>query len=224
MNAENEKWIAAIASADYVKNGMLVGLGSGSTAAFMIAELGKRIAGGLIMKGVPSSDATARLAKQAGISLVSLDEAGTIDINIDGADEFDSKFQLIKGGGGALLREKILAHNARFNIIIADSGKRVERLGKFKLPIETIPFATQIIISELQNMNLQPQLRMKNNEVYKTDENNCIIDVDIFQQDHLNELNNLLIQIPGVVETGLFLSTTDIVLMGEGNKVVTFKK
>ncbi|MBU2946854.1 ribose-5-phosphate isomerase RpiA [Zobellia uliginosa] len=224
MNAENEKWIAAIASADYVKNGMLVGLGSGSTAAFMIAELGKRIAGGLIMKGVPSSDATARLAKQAGISLVSLDEAGTIDINIDGADEFDSKFQLIKGGGGALLREKILAHNARFNIIIADSGKRVERLGKFKLPIETIPFATQIIISELQNMNLQPQLRMKNNEVYKTDENNCIIDVDIFQKNHLNELNNLLIQIPGVVETGLFLSTTDIVLMGEGNKVVTFKK
>ncbi|CAM4319644.1 ribose-5-phosphate isomerase RpiA [Zobellia nedashkovskayae] len=224
MNAENEKWIAAVASADYVKNGMLVGLGSGSTAAFMIAELGKRVAGGLIMKGIPSSDATAKLAKQAGISLISLDDAGTMDINIDGADEFDPKFQLIKGGGGALLREKILAHNSRFNIIIADSGKKVDRLGKFKLPVETIPFATEIIISELHNMDLKPQLRMKNNEVYKTDENNCIIDVDIFQKDDLQELNNLLIQIPGVVETGLFLTSTDIILMGQGNKVVTFKK
>ncbi|MBT2161783.1 ribose-5-phosphate isomerase RpiA [Zobellia barbeyronii] len=224
MNVENEKWIAAIASADYVKNGMLVGLGSGSTAAFMIAELGKRVAGGLIMKGIPSSDATAKLAKQAGISLISLDDAGTMDINIDGADEFDPKFQLIKGGGGALLREKILAHNSRFNIIIADSGKKVDRLGKFKLPVETIPFATEIIISELHNMDLKPQLRMKNNEVYKTDENNCIIDVDIFKKDDLQELNNHLIQIPGVVETGLFLTSTDIVLMGQGNKVVTFKK
>ena len=224
MNAENEKWIAAIASADYVKNGMIVGLGSGSTAAFMIAELGKRIAGGLIMKGVPSSDATARLAKQAGISLLSLDEAGTMDINIDGADEFDSKFQLIKGGGGALLREKILAHNSRFNIIIADSGKQVERLGKFKLPVETIPFATETIISELNTMDLNPRLRMKNNEVYKTDENNCILDIDIFQKDDLKALNDVLIQIPGVVETGLFLSSTDIVLMGQGNKVVTLKK
>ncbi|MBU2973636.1 ribose-5-phosphate isomerase RpiA [Zobellia sp. B3R18] len=224
MNAENEKWIAAIASADYVKNGMIVGLGSGSTAAFMIAELGKRIAGGLIMKGVPSSDATARLAKQAGISLLSLDEAGTMDINIDGADEFDSKFQLIKGGGGALLREKILAHNSRFNIIIADSGKQVERLGKFKLPVETIPFATETIISELSTMDLNPRLRMKNNEVYKTDENNCILDIDIFQKDDLKALNDVLIQIPGVVETGLFLSSTDIVLMGLGNKVVTLKK
>ncbi|MBT9189737.1 ribose-5-phosphate isomerase RpiA [Zobellia russellii] len=224
MNAENEKWIAAIASADYVKNGMIVGLGSGSTAAFMIAELGKRIAGGLIMKGVPSSDATARLAKQAGISLLSLDEAGTMDINIDGADEFDPKFQLIKGGGGALLREKILAHNSRFNIIIADSGKQVERLGKFKLPVETIPFATETIISELNTMDLNPRLRMKNNEVYKTDENNCILDIDIFQKDDLKALNDVLIQIPGVVETGLFLSSTDIVLMGQGNKVVTLKK
>lgn len=224
MNAENEKWIAAVASADYVKNGMLVGLGSGSTAAFMIAELGKRVAGGLIMKGIPSSDATAKLAKQAGISLISLDDAGTMDINIDGADEFDPKFQLIKGGGGALLREKILAHNSRFNIIIADSGKKVDRLGKFKLPVETIPFATEIIISELHNMDLNPQLRMKNNEVYKTDENNCIIDVDIFQKNDLQELNYLLIQIPGVVETGLFLTSTDIILMGQGNKVVTFKK
>ncbi|MGJ8738435.1 ribose-5-phosphate isomerase RpiA [Zobellia laminariae] len=224
MNVENEKWIAAIASADYVKNGMLVGLGSGSTAAFMIAELGKRVAGGLIMKGIPSSDATAKLAKQAGISLISLDDAGTMDINIDGADEFDPKFQLIKGGGGALLREKILAHNSRFNIIIADSGKKVDGLGKFKLPVETIPFATEIIISELHNMDLKPQLRMKNNEVYKTDENNCIIDVDIFKKDDLQELNNHLIQIPGVVETGLFLTSTDIVLMGQGNKVVTFKK
>ncbi|CAZ94696.1 ribose-5-phosphate isomerase RpiA [Zobellia galactanivorans] len=224
MNIEKEKWNAAIASAEYVKNGMLVGLGSGSTAAFMIAELGKRVAGGLIMKGVPSSNVTARLAKQAGISLISLEDAGTLDINIDGADEFDAQLRLIKGGGGAMLREKILAHNSRFNLIIADSGKEVDRLGKFKLPLETIPFATQNIMEELGKMDLHPQLRMKNDEVYKTDENNCIVDVDIFQKDDLEELNRTLIQIPGVVETGLFLSTTDLVLMGKGQTVTSFKK
>ena len=126
---------------------MLVGLGSGSTAAYMIRELGKKVAGGLSIKGVPSSDATAELAREVGIPLISLEEAGTLDLNIDGADEFDSELQLIKGGGGALLREKIVAYNSRFNLVIADSDKQVKRLGKFKLPIETVPFATTNIVA-----------------------------------------------------------------------------
>lgn len=223
-NSENEKKRAAAQSIRWIKEGMLVGLGSGSTAAYMVEELGKKMAAGLSIKGVPSSDTTAELARKAGIPLLTLEQAGTLDINIDGADEFDSQFQLIKGGGGALLREKIVAHNARFNLIIADSAKQVQRLGKFKLPIETIPFATQTIMAELDGMGLRPVLRMKDSEPYKTDENNRIVDVDIFEQDDLSQLNDTLIQIPGVVETGLFLDTTDVIIMGKGDEVVVLKK
>ncbi|MGB7393546.1 MAG: ribose-5-phosphate isomerase RpiA [Pricia sp.] len=223
-SSENEKKQAAIESVKWVKEGMLVGLGSGSTAAHMVRELGIKVADGLSIQGVPSSDATADLARKVGISLISLDEAGTLDLNIDGADEFDSQFQLIKGGGGALLREKIVAHNSKVNLIIADSGKQVDRLGRFKLPIETIPFATQNIMEELETMGLHPVLRKKDSEPYKTDENNCIIDIDVFEQENLSELNNQIINIPGVVETGLFLDTTDIIIMGKGDTTVVFKK
>jgi ribose 5-phosphate isomerase A len=190
----------------------------------MVRELGEKVAGGLSIKGVPSSDATAELAREVGIPLISLEEAGRLDLNIDGADEFDSRFQLIKGGGGALLREKIVAHNSRFNVIIADSAKQVERLGKFKLPIETVPFATKNIMAELDTMGLRPVLRKKDSEPYQTDEANCIVDIDIFEQDNLSELNDTLLKIPGVVETGLFLDSTDVIIMGKGDTTVVFKK
>lgn len=224
MDSDNEKKAAAAKSVDWIKEGMLVGLGSGSTAAYMIHELGKRVANGLSINGVPSSDNTAELARKAGIPLITLEEAGTLDINIDGADEFDSRLQLIKGGGGALLREKIVAHNSKVNLIIADSGKQVERLGKFKLPVETIPFATVNIMTELDTMGLSPVLRKSDADPYKTDENNYIIDVDVYHQDNLMELNNRLLQIPGIVETGLFLDTTDIVIMGKGDATVVLEK
>ncbi len=221
---ENEKKLAATKSLDWIQEGMLVGLGSGSTAAYMIRELGKKVAGGLSIKGVPSSNATAELAREVGIPLISLEEAGTLDLNIDGADEFDSELQLIKGGGGALLREKIVAHNSRFNLIIADSDKQVKRLGKFKLPIETVPFATTNIVAELDKMGLRPSIRKKATHNYVTDENNYIVDVDIFEQDDLATLNDTIIKIPGVVETGLFLDTTDVIIMGKDEGTVVFEK
>ncbi len=221
---ENEKKLAAIKSLDWIQEGMLVGLGSGSTAAYMIRELGKKVAGGLSITGIPSSNTTAEIAREVGIPLISLEEAGTLDINIDGADEFDSQLQLIKGGGGALLREKIVAHNSRFNVIIADSGKQVKRLGKFKLPIETVPFATTNIVAELDKMGLRPIIRKKGTNKYSTDENNYIIDVDIFEQDDLEELNDTILKIPGVVETGLFLDSTDVIIMGKNDGTVVFKK
>lgn len=224
MGSENEKRNAAVESVKYVKDGMLVGLGSGSTAALMIEELGKKVNEGLSIKGVPSSNATADLARKVGIPLVSLEEAGTLDMNIDGADEFDSDFQLIKGGGGALLREKIVAHNSRYNIIIADSAKKVERLGKFRLPVETIVFATGNIFAELDEMGLNPILRKKDNSIYKTDEQNYIVDIDVFGEDDLSALNNTLINIPGVVETGLFLDSTDVIIMGKDDETLIFKK
>ncbi|MGB6151249.1 MAG: ribose-5-phosphate isomerase RpiA [Pricia sp.] len=224
MDSDYEKKVAAIASVKYIKNGMLVGLGSGSTAAHMIRVLGAKVAEGLSIKAVPSSDTTAHLARKAGITLISLEEAGTLDINIDGADEFDGKLQLIKGGGGALLREKIVAYNSKFNIVISDASKQVERLGKFKLPLETIPFATKNIIVELNTMGLQPVLRKNGKDAYKTDEQNYIVDVNVLEQDDLVALNQTLINIPGLVETGLFLDTTDIIIMGKGDSTVVFEK
>src|SRR5680860_108716 len=224
MDSDYEKKAAAAKSLDWIKDGMLVGLGSGSTAAHMIRGLGEKVAKGLSIKGVPSSDTTAELAREAGIPLITLEEAGKLDINIDGADEFDAKMQLIKGGGGALLREKIVAYNSKINVVIADSAKQVERLGKFKLPLETIPFATKNIITELDEMGLRPVLRKKGDEAYTTDEDNYIVDVDVFEQNDLVALNNTLINIPGVVETGLFLNTTDVIIMGKDGDTIVFEK
>lgn len=219
-----EKQLAAIAAVQLIKDGMIVGLGTGSTATIMIKELGKLVAKGLKIKGVPSSKETETLAQQLGIPIISLDKAKKIDLNIDGADEFDSKLQLIKGGGGALLREKIIAHNSKINVIIADASKEVQRLGAFKLPIETIPFATLVIQEELRQLGLQPRVRMKDGKQYTTDENNYIIDLDILQWEDLEQLEIKLLQIPGVVETGLFLHSTDQVILGKGKTTQIFTK
>ncbi len=220
-NVEKEKALAAQESLTYIRDGMIIGLGTGSTAAYMLHGLGQKIAAGLHVKGVPSSDQTAKLAQELGIPLTTLDQSGTLDLTIDGADEFDPDLQLIKGGGGALLREKILAHNSKRNIIIADSGKTVQQLGVFKLPLEVIPFAMQLIMGELREMELQPVLRQSERTVFRTDENNCIIDINILGVERLPELNRTLLAIPGIVETGLFLETTDIVIMGKGEEIIT---
>ncbi len=216
MNLENEKRLAAIEAVNYVKEGMIVGLGSGSTSGYMIEELGKRVSDGLKIKGVPSSEVIKQLAEKLGIPIIALDQVERIDINIDGADEFDPKLRLIKGGGGALLREKIVAHNANYNIVMVDSSKEVDRLGKFKLPIETVPFATQSIFKELENLGLSPKLRQKDGSTYKTDQNNDILDLDIFDSPDLEGIDQMLQHIPGIVETGLFLNSTDLVILGKG--------
>ena len=224
MNLENEKRLAAIEAVNFIKEGMIVGLGSGSTSAFMIEELGKKVKLGLKIKGVPSSEETRLLAEKLGIPLITLDQVEKLDLNIDGADEIDPQLRLIKGGGGALLREKIVAHNTHYNIIIADSSKEVKRLGKFKLPIETVPFATQSILKELTHHNLNPQLRIKNGVAYKTDQNNDIIDLDIVDSFDVEGINHMLQNIPGIVETGLFLNSTDLVLLGKGDATIKIYK
>lgn len=219
MEANKEKELAALASINYVKNGMVVGLGTGSTSEFMIRALGNRVSEGLVIVGVPSSERTKELATECGIPLKELAEVEKIDVTIDGADEFDPYLRLIKGGGGALLIEKIVAYNSDMNIIIADSGKKVERLGAFKLPVEVVPFAGLKILKELQEMGLSPKLRMKNGKPFITDEKNHILDIDISHKRNLSTLEITLKNIPGVVETGLFLETTDVVIMGKGNSV-----
>ncbi|SEK32727.1 ribose-5-phosphate isomerase [Maribacter orientalis] len=225
MSAVNEKKVAALEAVKYIKDGMTVGLGTGSTAFFMIEAIGEMVRNGLEIKAVATSYETEKLAKKLGINVITLAEAKRLDVTIDGADEVDGQFQLIKGGGGALLREKIVAHNSDFNIIIADSSKQVSRLGKFKLPIETIPFATQLIIKELEEMNLHPVQRMRGTDDYKTDENNDIVDVDIWNTDvKLTDLEHQLKNIPGIVETGLFLTSTDLVIIGKGAQAILEKK
>jgi len=215
MTADQEKKQAALEAVKHIKDNMVVGLGTGSTAKHMIEAVGKLVADGMNLTCVPSSDATEKLAKQLGIKIVALDEIEKIDITIDGADEFDGDFQLIKGGGGALLREKILAWNTKFNIIIADSSKDVKKLGAFKLPVEVIPFAMKQIVSFLKDEGLQPVQRMKGNDPYRTDENNNIIDIDILKVDDLKALEIKLLKVPGIVETGLFLETTSLIIVGK---------
>ncbi|SHK35972.1 ribose-5-phosphate isomerase [Maribacter aquivivus] len=225
MSAVNEKKVAALEAVKYIKSGMTVGLGTGSTAFYMIEAIGEMVQNGLELKAVATSDETEKLAKKMGIHVITLAEAKRLDVTIDGADEVDEDFQLIKGGGGALLREKIVAHNSDMNIIIADSSKSVSKLGKFKLPIETIPFATQLIIKELEGMKLAPVQRMRGTEDYKTDENNDIVDIDIWDTDiKLTDLEQQLKTIPGIVETGLFLTTTNLVIIGKGEKAIIKKR
>jgi ribose 5-phosphate isomerase A len=225
VSSANEKKVAALEAVKYIKDGMTVGLGTGSTAFFMIEAIGEMVRNGLKIKAVATSDETEKLAKKLGINVITLAEAKRLDVTIDGADEVDSQFQLIKGGGGALLREKIVAHNSDLNIIIADSSKQVSRLGQFKLPIETIPFATQLIIKELKEMKLHPVQRMRGSDHYKTDENNDIVDVDIWKTDiKLFDLEHQLKNIPGIVETGLFLTSTDLVIIGKDEQAIIEKK
>lgn len=224
MNYEKEKKLAAIEAVKLIKNGMVIGLGSGSTTAYMIKELGKKVASGLSVTGVPSSENTRLLAIENRIPLMEINKVDRIDITIDGADEFDPYLQLIKGGGGALLREKFLAYNSNINVIIVDSGKQVNRLGKFKLPVEVIPFATQKIKDELTKLKLNPELRKTNTTIFKTDNHNHILDIDISAVTNLINLEIQLIKIPGIVETGLFLESTNKVIMGSGDKTILIDK
>lgn len=221
---DHEKELAALEAISYIKNGMIVGLGTGSTAQFMIKALGQRVSGGLKIQGIPSSEATRRLATEQGIPLIALENANKIDVTIDGTDEFDPYLQLIKGGGGALLHEKILAHNSDLYIIIADSKKEVKRLGAFKLPVETIPFATQKIVDTFTKMDFRPILRKNGEKLFVTTEGNYIIDLDIRHITNLSKLDLGLKQIPGVVETGLFLNMADIIIMGKNGGTVLFKR
>lgn len=216
---------AALRASDYVENGMRVGLGTGSTAAWLVHHLGQRIReDGLRIKGVPTSIQTAHLARKAGIEVIPLHEARWLDVTLDGADEFDRDLNLIKGGGGALLREKIVATASDRMIVIADVRKEVEILGTFPLPVEVIPFGwqtTQSLIEEtLVSMDVsgrETSLRMNENVPFVTDEGNHILDLHLKQLGNPRQLSLALNQISGLVENGLFLDICDVVVLGHGD-------
>lgn len=222
---DKAKFISAKRAAQFVESGMKVGLGTGSTAAWLVKCLGEMVRDNdLRIKGVPTSTRTAELARQVGIEVISLDEAKWLDLTIDGADEFDAELNLIKGGGGALLQEKIVATASDQMIVIADAGKEVETLGAFPLPIEVIPFGwqtTQALVEEtLVSMDVLGRdsgLRMNGAVPFITDEGNHILDLHLKRIGNARQLALVLNQIPGVVENGLFIDICDTVILGFGD-------
>ncbi|WP_299504311.1 ribose-5-phosphate isomerase RpiA [uncultured Roseobacter sp.] len=222
---DKAKFVSAKRAAQLVETGMRVGLGTGSTAAWLVRCLGEMVRDdGLRIKGVPTSTRTAELARDVGIEVISLDEAKWLDITIDGADEFDGQLNLIKGGGGALLQEKIVATASDQMVVIADVGKEVETLGAFPLPIEVIPFGwqtTQALVEEtLVSMDVlgrDSSLRMNGPVPFVTDEGNHIIDLHLKRIGNARQLSLVLNQMPGVVENGLFIDICDRVIIGFGD-------
>ncbi len=222
---DKAKFVAAKRSTDFVEDGMRVGLGTGSTAAWMVRCLGELVReDGLKIRGVPTSTRTAELAREVGIEVVSLDEAKWLDVTIDGADEFDGNLNLIKGGGGALLQEKIVATASDQMVVIADIGKEVENLGAFPLPVEVIPFGwqtTKSLIEELlvsmDVLGRDATLRMNGDHPFVTDEGNYILDLHLGRIGNPHQMAMVLNQMPGVVENGLFIDICDVVILGYGD-------
>ncbi len=222
---DKAKFVAAKRAVDLIEDGMRVGLGTGSTAAWMVRCLGELVReDGLKIKGVPTSTRTAELAREVGIEVISLDEAKWLDITIDGADEFDGDLNLIKGSGGALLQEKIVATASDQMVVITDASKEVEHLGAFPLPIEVIPFGWQTSKSLVEEMLISMDvlgrdatLRMNGDHAYVTDEGNHILDLHLGRIGNARQLSLVLNQIPGVVENGLFVDICDIVVLGYGD-------
>jgi ribose 5-phosphate isomerase A len=217
---EKEKEAAARASLSFVQNGQIVGLGTGSTAAYVVRFLAERVRSGLKIRGIPTSIHTRQLAASLGIPLTTLDEFQEIDVTIDGADEVDPKLRLIKGGGGAFLREKIIASASRQLVIVADSSKPVDVLGKAPVPVEVIPFAQALVAKEIAAMGASVNLRMDSScQPLVTDEGHHILDCRFGRIPDPQTLARQLEDTPGVVEHGLFIDMADVVLVGEDSKV-----
>jgi len=222
---DTAKFVAAKRALDYVESGMRVGLGTGSTAAWMVRILGEMVRNeGLKVIGVPTSERIADLARKVGVPITTLDQVKWLDLTIDGADEFDSNLNLIKGGGGALLQEKIVATASDHMVVISDVSKEVESLGAFPLPVELVSFGwetTKALIEEaLMNVDVMGRgatLRLNGDRPFVTDEWHYILDLHLRRIAQPRKLSLILNQIPGVVENGLFLDICDTIVIGHGD-------
>jgi len=220
MANEEEKEAAGRAASKLVRDGDIVGLGTGSTAYFAVVALGERVKAGLKIIGIPTSVHTADLARAVGIPLTTLDEHPEIDITIDGADEVDPKLNLIKGGGGALTREKVIATASKKMVVVADSGKVVAVLGKFPLPVEVIAFARTVVERKIVALGGAPKLRVKaDGSPFVTDNGNEILDCSFGKIADPAALARELSGTPGVVEHGLFIGLAKSAIVGRGASV-----
>lgn len=225
MANDQEKEAAARASLQYIKDGQVVGLGTGSTAAYFIKLLGEEVKNGLRVRGIPTSDRSEELAKSLGIPLITLDDCQEIDVTVDGADEVDPQLRLIKGGGGAALREKIVASATKKLVIVADATKQVPRLGKFPLPVEVIRFAQALVTKRIEGLGAHVSLRRNSDgSPYVTDENNHILDCRFGEIRDADGLAQELSEMPGVVEHGLFIGMASVVLFARGSEIVELKR
>jgi ribose 5-phosphate isomerase A len=225
MANDREKEAAGRASVKLVRDGDIVGLGTGSTAAYAVHFLGERVQAGLKIRGIPTSIHTQDLAARLGIPLTTLDECQQIDLTIDGADEVDPQLRLIKGGGGALLREKIVASATRKLVIIADSSKQVAMLGKFPVPVEVIQFAEALVAKKIAALGASITIRATvSGKPFITDEGNHILDCNFGQIADPPALARALEGMPGVVEHGLFIGMATVALIGKGDGVVEMRR
>jgi ribose 5-phosphate isomerase A len=224
MAHEQEKEAAARASIRFIRDGNVVGLGTGSTAAYVVKLVGERVREGLKIKGIPTSSRTRDLAASLGIPLTTFAEFQQIDVTIDGADEFDPQLHLIKGGGGALLYEKIVASASRQLVIITDSSKQSDVLGKFPLPIEVISFALPLVKKKVEALGASVKVRqLANGSPFITDEGHHILDCDFGKIPDPPALARKLSDMPGIVEHGLFIDMASVVLMAKGNEVTELR-
>lgn len=219
----NAKQMAGYEAVSYVKDGMIVGIGTGSTAHYLIEKLGMRMKEeGLHIQCVSTSIESTEYAESLGIPLLDTNDAPFLDICIDGVDEVDPRFNGIKGGGGALFREKVVAMSAKYNIWICDDSKLVEKIGAFGLPIEVSPFGYQHVVRKLEKAGFFPKLRMKGEDIYMTNNHNYILDTDYssteFGTDY-KAMERFLKGMLGIVETGFFLNTTDLIISAGENGV-----
>lgn len=205
---DKDKRLAAEAAVAEIRPGMMVGLGTGSTAAHMIRAIGRRVADGLSIKAVATSRASAELAESLGITVHEFMDVRQVDLTIDGADEIDDAMLVVKGAGGAMLREKCVAAASERMVVIADGAKRVKRIGKAAIPVEALPFARSYVERALEDRTY-PELRMTNGEAYRTDQGNLVFDCAFRDLSDPQEAAIWLQAIPGVLGHGLFLSEVD---------------
>jgi ribose 5-phosphate isomerase A len=221
MTTAAEKERVGLAAAGLVEAGMTVGLGTGSTAAFFVAGVAAR---GVKARFVPTSEATAAMAREHGMEVIGLDVAARIHLTVDGVDEVDPALNAIKGGGGALMREKIVASLSDTVVYIGDSSKPVNRLGAFPLPVEVSPFAAPAILRRLSDMGAAPMLRHHDGRRFVSDEGHWIIDAAFGEIEDPGELDVMLNMIPGVVAHGLFVDIIDRMLIADSTGVRTLER
>ncbi len=222
-DVERLKEEAGIAACNFIKDGMKIGLGTGSTVRYTVIEIGRRISeDGLNVVGVPTSEATRELALEVGIPLVTLSESGGLDLVIDGADEFDDDFSLIKGGGGALTREKIVAQSSKSMIVVADDRKQVETLGNFDLPVEVLPFEWERTRDRISSICPGEVTLRGGSEPFVTDNDGYILDCSFGPSiSDPKSLEMKILSIAGVVEVGLFVDICDAVILASNGGVST---
>jgi ribose 5-phosphate isomerase A len=231
VTADEQKRAAAHAALDHVRDGMRLGLGTGSTAKHFVDAVGAKVKEGWTLSCVPTSERTREQAQTLGIRLVTLDDTPQLDLAVDGADEIDGDLNLIKGGGGALLREKIVATAAQRFIVIADASKKVERLGKFPLPIEVVPFGAKATALKIDRACAwagarggKLVIRMRDGKPFVTDNGNLVFDCALGVIPDAPKLSAALSSIPGVVDHGLFIGMASLALIAGDGGVMTLTR